>query len=74
MDNGTRFKRSSNITWKEKIIDEPMEKNIFSQQLFKPQSTTDGNFVIKEQMEENYQDIPKPGARYGHAACKYQGQ
>lgn len=70
-DSASRFKRSTNVTWKDKVIDDSVEKNIFSQKIFKSQSTTESNF-LKEQMEENFQEIPKPGARYGHAACKYQ--
>lgn len=71
LDPNTRFKRSDNIT-RDKITEGPFEQNVFYEEMFDIQTTTESNFV-DDSTEPNFQEIPKPNPRYGHAACKYQG-
>ena len=66
MDPNARLKRSDNIT------EGLNEQSAFYQEMFDPQTTTESNFV-DDSTEPNFQEIPKPNPRYGHAACKYEG-
>lgn len=50
----------------------PAEDNIFMQEFIDSKLTTSES--LKEEVTEpTINELPKPGPRYGHAACKYQG-
>jgi len=60
------------MKWEEQVVAGPAEDNIFIQEFMDPKLTISES--RKEEVTEPIIDeLPKPGPRYGHAACKYEG-
>jgi hypothetical protein len=56
----------------EQVEEDLMKENVFHQNILEPQFTT--QLPINDDISEpNQEELPKPAARYGHAACKYEG-
>lgn len=64
--------QNDNAKWEEQVVAGPAEDNIFMQEFIDPKLTTSES-LKEETTEPTINDLPKPGPRYGHAACKYQG-
>lgn len=71
-EHDTADVQNDNAKWEEQVVAGPAEDNLFMQEFIDPKLTTSES-LKEEATEPTVDDLPKPGPRYGHAACKYQG-
>ncbi|XP_050462738.1 multiple epidermal growth factor-like domains protein 8 [Cataglyphis hispanica] len=70
-EHDTADVQNDNAKWEEQVVAGPAEDNLFMQEFIDPKLTTSES-LKEEATEPTVNDLPKPGPRYGHAACKYQ--
>jgi len=60
------------MKWEEQVVANHAKDNIFVQEFMNPKLTISESRK-KEATKPVINELPKPGPRYGHAACKYEG-